>query len=148
MVAKAEWLEKGPNPLFVVTSLSAAEIGAKMLYEAHYCGRGNMENRIKEQQLGLFADCTSTATMNANQIRLWLSSVRYCLLNDLRELALRGTRLAKAQCGILRTRLLKIGALISISVRRVCIRMAQSFVYQDVFSQSLVNPRSLPQAKT
>lgn len=98
--------------------------------------------------MALFADRTSTATIKANQLRLWLSSVAYSLLYDLRELALQGTRLAKAQCSTIRTRLLKIGTLISISVRRVFIRMSESFVYQDVFTQALVNLRSLPQATT
>ena len=148
VVAKAEWLDKGSNPRFVVTSLSAEEFGAQVLYEDEYCGRGDMENRIKEQQLALFADRTSTATMKANQIRLWLSSVAYCLLNDLRELGLQGTRLAKAQCTTIRTRLLKIGAQISISVRRVFIRMAHSCPFQDVFNQALINLRSLPQGST
>jgi hypothetical protein len=142
MVAKAEYLDKGANPRFVVTSLRAAEFPARKLYEEVYCARGDMENRIKEQQLDLFADRTSTATMKANQIRLWLSSVAYCMLNDLRELGLKGTRMAKAQCGTIRTRLMKIGAGISLSVRRILVRMAQSCPYQDVFAQALVNLRA------
>jgi len=142
VVAKAEYLDKGPNPRFVVTSLCADEYPARKLYEEDYCGRGDMENRIKEQQLDLFADRTSTATMQANQIRLWLSAVAYCMLNDLRTLGLKGTRLAKAQCGTLRVRLMKIGAAVSVSVRRVLIRMTAGCPYQDVFAQALHNLRA------
>lgn len=141
VVAKAEYLDKGANPRFVVTSLPAAEYPARKLYEDDYCGRGDMENRIKEQQLDLFADRTSTATMKANQIRLWLSSVAYCMLNDLRELGLKGTRLAKAQCGTIRVRLMKIGAAVRVSVRRVLIRMAESCPYQNDFALALQNLR-------
>jgi hypothetical protein len=148
MVAKAEFLDKGANPRFVVTSLTADEFPARPLYEQDYCGRGDMENRIKEQQLALFADRTSTATMKANQLRLWLSSIAYCLLNDLRELGLKGTEWAKAQCGTLRTRLLKIGAQVSISVRRVLIRMASSYPCQDVFVHALSNLRAYPAGGT
>ena len=142
VVAKAEYLDKGANPRFVLTSLSASEYGARHLYQDTYCARGDMENRIKEQQLDLFADRTSTATLKANQIRLWLASVAYCLLNDLRRLGLKTTRLAKAQCGTIRTRLMKIGASVSVSVRRVFVRMAQSCPYQDVFAQALANLRA------
>lgn len=98
VIGKAEHLSKGANPRFVVSSLPADEVDAKTLYEDHYCARGDIENRIKEQQLCLFADRTSAATMRANQLRLWLSSVAYCLMVVLRQRGLRGTRMAKAQC--------------------------------------------------
>jgi len=137
VVAKSEVLPGKENPRFIVTSLSSDYAGAAKLYEQHYCGRGDMENRIKEQQLGLFADRTSTRTMKANQLRLWLSSIAYSLLNDLRELALHSTELAKAQCSSLRVWLLKIGALVKVSVRRVHIRLASAFPLQEVFATAL-----------
>jgi len=137
VVAKAEILPGKENPRFVVTSLPVDYAGAANLYEQHYCARGDMENRIKEQQLGLFADRTSTHTMRANQLRVWLSGIAYSLLNDLRELALHTTRLARAQCTTLRVWLLKIGALTRISVRRVYIRMASIFPNQNEFASAL-----------
>jgi hypothetical protein len=103
-----------------------------------------MENRIKEQQMDLFADRTSTATLKANQLRMWLSAVAYSLVNDLRVLGLKGTQFAQATCGTIRTRLLKIGALIRVSVRRVLIHLAGSCPRQDVFSQALMNLRAWP----
>ena len=133
VVGKAEYLDKGPNPRFVVTSLSAEEFPAQTLYEEHYCARGEMENRIKEQQLDLFADRTSAETLRANQVRLWFSSVAYLLLHELRQWALRATDLAKAQCGTIRTKLLKIGALVRLSVRRVKIAMASACPCQYEF---------------
>lgn len=144
VIGKAEYLDKGPNPRFVVTSLSATAFGARELYEVQYCGRGEMENRIKEQQMDLFADRTSTATMKGNQLRLWLSAVAYCMLNDLRTLALHGTQMAQATCGTIRTRLMKIGALIRISVRRVLIHLAGGCPCQDVFLHALANLRQQP----
>lgn len=143
VVGKAEALDKGDNPRFVVTSLSASAHGAAELYEEVYCARGDMENRIKEQQLDLFADRTSTAMMAANQIRLWIATIAYCMLNDLRELGLKATRLAKAQCGTIRLRLLKIGAGISISVRRIHIRMPKACPFQDLFATALNNLRNI-----
>ena len=110
VVAKAEHLPKGPNPRFVVTSLGAAEIDARTLYEDVYCARGEVENRIKEQQLDLFADRTSAATMRANQLRLWFASFAYVLLEALRRIGLRHTQFATATCGTIRLKLLKIGA--------------------------------------
>ena len=110
VVGKAEHLAKGPNPRFVVTSLGAAEIDARTLYEDIYCARGEMENRIKEQQLDLFADRTSAATMRANQLRLWFASFAYVLLEALRRIGLRHTQFANATCGTIRLKLLKIGA--------------------------------------
>jgi Transposase DDE domain group 1 len=109
VVAKAEHLPQGSNPRFVVTSLEAGTIDARTLYEDLYCGRGEVENRIKEQQLDLFADRTSAATMRANQLRLWFASFAYVLLDALRRIGLRHTRLAAATCGTIRLKLLKIG---------------------------------------
>ncbi|HZD92894.1 MAG TPA: IS1380 family transposase, partial [Candidatus Sulfotelmatobacter sp.] len=128
VVAKAEHLEKGENPRFVVTSLTAAEWPAPALYEELYCARGEMENRIKEQ-LMLFADRTSTAYLRSNQLRLYFSSVAYMLLQMLRRLGLAGTELAKAQCATIRLKLLKIGALIRISVRKVWVSLAGGYPY-------------------
>jgi hypothetical protein len=135
VVGKAEHLAKGANPRFVVTSLSADEIEARPLYEDEYCARGDMENRIKEQQLYLFADRTSAATMRANELRLWFSSLAYTLLNALRRLGLKGTDLARAQCGTIRLKLLKIGAQIRVTVRRVWVSLAESYPYREVFHQ-------------
>ena len=133
VVGKAEHLAGGANPRFVVTSLSAAWCPARELYEQKYCGRGDMENRIKEQQLWLFADRTSAATMRANQLRLWVSSVAYTLLLALRRLGLKGTELARAQCGMIRTKLLKIGAQVRVTVRKVWVSLSESFAYASVF---------------
>ncbi len=113
VVAKAEYLAKGENPRFVVTSLTAKQAAAQQLYETIYCARGEMENRIKEQQMGLFADRTSTAEFRSNQIRLYFSSIGYCVLEALRRLGLAGTKMARAQCTTIRLRLLKIGARIT-----------------------------------
>jgi hypothetical protein len=133
VVGKAEHLDKGQNPRFVVTSLSQDQYDARCLYEQLYCGRGDMENRIKEQQLCLFADRTSAATMRANQLRLWFSSVAYTLMTALRRLGLKNTELAKAQCDTIRLKLLKIGAQIRITVRRVWVSLSQSWPYRDIF---------------
>jgi hypothetical protein len=124
VVGKAEHLPKGANPRFVVTSLSAETWAAPALYEQLYCARGEMENRIKECQLDLFADRTSATSLRANQLRLWFASMAYVLMEALRRLALAGTRLAQATCGTIRLKLLKIGALVRLSVRRVKIAMA------------------------
>jgi hypothetical protein len=135
VVAKAEHLAKGANPRFVVTSLRADVLAAKVLYEENYCGRGEAENRIKEQQLHLFADRTSAATMRANQIRLFFSSIAYVLLNALRRLGLSGTDLSRAQCQTIRLKLLKIGALVRVTVRKVWVNLASSCPYADIFRQ-------------
>ena len=135
VIGKAEHLAKGANPRFVVTSLPAEQIAAQPLYEKEYCARGDMENRIKEQQLYLFADRTSAATMRANELRLWFSSVAYTLLAALRRLGLKGTELAKAQCGTIRLKLLKIGAQIRVTVRKVWISLAESCPYRRVFQE-------------
>jgi hypothetical protein len=126
-------LEGRANPRFVVTSLPADQHQARDLYEKLYCARGEMENRIKECQLDLFADRTSTHTMRANQLRLWLSSMAYVLVNALRRIALSATRLADATCGTIRLELFKIGAQVRISVRRIKFSMASAFPYTDVF---------------
>lgn len=139
VVGKAEHLAQGNNPRFVVTSLSAEWCDARTLYEQRYCGRGDMENRIKEQQRCLFADRTSCHTMRANQLRLWLSSVAYVLLQTLREHGLRDTPLAHAQCDTIRLKLLKIGALVRVTVRRVWFSLAESYPYQALFAQVFDN---------
>jgi hypothetical protein len=130
VVAKAEHLAKGANPRFVVTSLRVTAIDGKTLYEAIYCARGEVENRIKEQQLDLFADRTSAATMRANQLRLWFASFAYVLLEALRRIGLRHTQFASATCGTIRLKLLKIGAQVRRSVRRIKVAMASAFPYQ------------------
>ena len=119
MVGKAEHLAKGSNPRFVVTSLARRKASARRLYEQLYCARGDMENRIKEQQLDLFADRTSAHQMRANQLRLYFSSFAYVLLNALRRLGAAGTALARAQCGTLRLKLLKVAVRLRITVRHV-----------------------------
>jgi hypothetical protein len=130
VVAKAEHLPKGANPRFVVTSLPASASAARTLYEDLYCARGEIENRIKEQQLDLFADRTSAATMRANQLRLWFASFAYVLLEALRRIGLRHTQFATATCGTIRLKLLKIGAQVRKSVRRIKIAMASACPYQ------------------
>jgi hypothetical protein len=126
IVAKAEWTQGEANPRFVVTSLTRAECKARYLYEKVYCARGDMENRIKECQLDLYADRTSTATMRANQLRLWFASMAYVLLCALRRIGLHHTRFARATCGTIRLKLLKIGARVRVSVRRIKVAMASS----------------------
>lgn len=138
VVAKAEWTHFKANPRFVVTSLSRREVRARWLYEKVYCARGEMENRIKECQGDLFADRTSTATMRANQLRLWLASMAYVLVCALRRIGLSHTRFARATCGSLRRALLKIGALVTVSVRRIKIAMASACPFQDEFRQAHV----------
>jgi hypothetical protein len=124
VVAKAEHTRGEANPRFVVTSLAPERAAARALYEDLYCARGEMENRIKECQLDLFADRTSAATLRANQLRLWFASLAYVLIEALRRIALKPTQFANATCGTIRLKLLKIGALVRISVRRVKLSMA------------------------
>ena len=124
VIGKAEHLEKGSNPRFVVTSLSAEDYDARQVYEEQYCIRGDMENRIKEQQLDLFADRTSSFTMRANQLRLYFSCLAYLLMSELRRRGLQRTQFAKAQCHTIRLKLLKIGAQIRLSVRRVYVSLS------------------------
>jgi Transposase DDE domain group 1 len=126
VVAKAEWTRGEANPRFVVTSLRREACKTKDLYEKVYCARGDMENRIKECQLDLYADRTSAATMRANQLRLWFYSMGYVLLCALRRIGLHDTQFAQATCGTIRLKLLKIGALVRISVRRIKIAMASA----------------------
>jgi len=139
VVGKAEHLAKGANPRFVVTSLAKAEYSARPLYEDLYCARGDMENRIKEQQLDLFADRTSTSWLRSNQLRLWLSSVAYVLLSELRRVGLKGTELERAQCSTIRNKLLKIGALVKVSARRVWVRYASAYPYKKLIATILAN---------
>jgi hypothetical protein len=139
VVAKAEHLAKGPNPRFVVTSLTIEDRAAQPLYEEDYCGRGEMENRIKEQQLHLFADRTSAATMRANQVRLFCSSMAYVLLEALRRLGLAGTELAEAQCQTIRLKLLKVGALVRVTVRKVWVKLSSGSPYAEVFRRVHAN---------
>ena len=134
VVAKAEWTAGAANPRFVVTSLRAEDAEPRPLYEEIYCARGDMENRIKECQLDLFADRTSAATLRANQLRLWFASMAYVLLCALRRLALQQTQFAKATCGTIRLKLLKIGTLVRTSVRRITFAMASSYPYQREFA--------------
>jgi hypothetical protein len=141
VVGKAEYLPKGANPRFVVTSLSAQEREAGPLYEDVYCARGDMENRIKEQQLMLFADRTSTATLRANQLRLYFSSVAYLLMEALRRLGLAGTAQARAQCQTLRLQLFKIGALVRVTVRKVWVSLSSASPHQGLFTQVWANLR-------
>ncbi|HEX6114730.1 MAG TPA: IS1380 family transposase [Geminicoccaceae bacterium] len=133
VVAKAEHLPRGANPRFVVTSLPASAIDARTLYEDVYCARGEVENRIKEQQLDLFADRTSAATVRANQLRLWLASFAYVLLEALRRIGLRHTQFATATCGTIRLKLLKIGAQVRKSARRIKVAMASACPYQSEY---------------
>lgn len=135
VVAMAEHLAKGANPRFVVSSIPSQRREARVLYEDDYCARGEMENRIKEQQLHLFADRTSCQTMRANQIRMFLSSMAYVLLESLRRLGLAGTKLVEVQCQTIRLKLLKIGALVRVAVRKVWVNLASSCPYADVFRQ-------------
>jgi hypothetical protein len=139
VVAKAEHLAKGANPRFVVTSLSAEDRAARPLYEEDYCGRGEMENRIKEQQLHLFADRTSARTMRGNQVRLFFSSIAYVLLEAMRRLGLAGTELARAQCQTIRLKLLKIGALVRVTVRKVWVKLSSGSPYAAVFRRVHAN---------
>jgi hypothetical protein len=133
VVAKAEYLEKGENPRFVVTSLGPQAWSAQKLYERLYCARGEMENRIKEQ-LSLFADRLSTETMRANQLRLYFSSLAYVLLDALRRLALRGTEWASAQVNTIRLRLLKIAAQVRLTARRIWIGYSSAYPWKPLFA--------------
>jgi hypothetical protein len=140
VVAKAEHIAGKENPRFVVTSLSAQAWAGKALYEELYCARGDMENRIKEQ-FSLFADRVSTETMRANQMRLYLSTTAYVLVSGLRRLGLQSTELAQAQVPTIRTKLLKIGARIRVTVRKVWVSMASSYPWQDLYQQVWANLR-------
>ena len=140
VVAKAEHIDGKENPRFVVTSLAGEAWAAQALYEELYCARGDMENRIKEQ-FSLFADRVSAETMRANQMRLYLSTMTYILVSGLRRLGLKGTELAEAQVSTIRTKLLKIGAQIRVTVRKVWISMASSYPWQKLYQQVWANLR-------
>jgi hypothetical protein len=134
VVAKAEHIDGKENPRYVVTSLGAEVWPAQMLYEQLYCARGDMENRIKEQFM-LFADRVSAETLRANQLRLYFSAMAYVLVCGLRRLGLKATELATAQAATIRLRLLKIGALVRVTVRRVWISLPRSYPWPDLFAQ-------------
>jgi hypothetical protein len=137
VVAKAEYLEKGENPRFVVTSLPAQSWEAAALYEKTYCGRGEMENRIKEQ-LSLFADRMSAESLRANQLRLYFSSLAYVLMQALRRLALAGTQWAHAQVQTIRLRLLKIAAEVRLSARRIWVSFSNAYPWKEMFAAAWV----------
>jgi len=132
VIGKAEWTHGEANPRFIITNLPRETHAARPLYEEVYCARGDMENRIKEQQLDLYADRTSTATLRANQVRLWFSTLAYLLLNQLRRVGLAGTELARATCGTIRLRLLKIGAVVRTSVRRVGVSLSSAYPWKEL----------------
>jgi hypothetical protein len=134
VIGKAEWTKGEANPRFIVTSLAAGDGDGRHLYENVYCARGEMENRIKECQMDLFADRTSAGTMRANQLRLWFASMAYVLVESLRRIALQATDLANATCGTIRRKLFKIGALVTISARRIKLAMASGCPYKEIFA--------------
>jgi len=143
VVGKAEHLPQGANPRFVVTSLKEEAIAAQPLYEQEYCSRGNMENRIKEQQLMLFANRVSCATMRANQVRLCLATMAYIVCRCLRQFGLEQTELASAQCDTIRLKLLKLGAVIRISVRRVKVALSEAYPFRELFNRVCQNLQRL-----
>ena len=145
VIGKAEHLTRGANPRFVVTSLTTVD--AKVLYEELYCARGDMENRIKEQQLDLFADRTSTATLHANQLRLYFSSFAYVLMCALRRIGLEGTKFANAQCGTIRLKLFKVAAHLKITVRKVWVNLSEAYPYAAIFTEVLAKLRAPPEAQ-
>jgi len=136
VIGKAEVLALGDNPRFIVTNLRVEQQAGQPLYEQVYCARGDMENRIKEQQLALFANRTSTATLRANQLRLYFSSIAYTLLLGLRRLGLAGTELARAQCQTIRLKLLKIGAQVRVTVRKVWVSFSSAYAHRQTFVQA------------
>ncbi len=144
VVGKAEQLMGRTNPRFVVTSLSKKEHDARSLYEDVYCARGDMENRIKEKQLMLFADRASSSKMRANQLRLYFSSIAYTLMQFLRQIGLAGTEMEKAQCDTIRLKLFKIGARIKISTRKIWLSYAEGYPYAEVFKQVCRNLLQIP----
>jgi hypothetical protein len=144
VVSKVEYGVEGFNTRFVVTSVCASKIPPSRLYTQQYCPRGEMENRFKEQQLELFSDRTSTHTFQGNQLRLWFSSLAYVLMHNLRQLCLATTELAQAQVGSIRTKLLKLGARVFISARRILIAISTGCPYQSVFATAYDRLHSLP----
>jgi Transposase DDE domain group 1 len=147
VIAKAEWTQSEANPRFIVTSLKHGEAGARHLYENIYCARGDMENRIKECQLDLYADRTSTATMRANQLRLWFASMAYILLCALRRIGLTKTTFADATCGTIRLKLLKVGALVRLSVRRIKFSMASACPAASVWARAAIQLTAAAKAR-
>jgi len=143
-VAKVEHLSRGENPRFIVTSIPVEQWEGRALYEQGYCARGEMENRIKEQQLGLFADRTSSDQMDANQRRLYFASFAYVLMQQLRRVGLAGTELARAQCTTIREKVLKIGAQVRVSVRKVWLSLSQSYPYAGLFRAVLARLEAVP----
>lgn len=144
VVGKAEVLQKGDNPRFIVTNLSAEEFEARALYEDFYCARGDMENRIKEQQQDLFADRTSTHAMASNQLRLWFSAFAHLILARLQAEVLAGTSLARATIGTIRLRLFKIAARVKVSCRRIHFELASGCPDKDTFAQLWRNLQAWP----
>lgn len=144
VVGKAEQLSGRSNPRFIVTSLSKEKYDARSLYEDEYCARGDMENRIKEKQLMLFADRASSTKMRANQLRLYFSSIAYVLMQALRRIGLSGTKMAKAQCETIRLKLFKIGAKVKITVRKIWIAYADGYPYANIFRQVCRNLQQIP----
>jgi len=132
VIGKAEYLAKGPNPRFIVTSLPGRYLPKSDSTKDLYCARGEMENRIKEQQLDLFGDRTSCTGFRANHVRTWLSFAAHLLVVLLRKRALYGTELENAQASTLRLKLLKIGALVTLSVRRLHVRLSTAFPLQSL----------------
>lgn len=144
VIGKAEHLQRGENPRFIVTSLKKTNWKGSSLYEKLYCARGEMENRIKEQQLYLFADRTSTALMRSNQLRLYFSSFAYVLMQWLRQFALTGTEMAEYQCATIRCKLFKIGAQVKISVRKIWISISQSYPFAEALEKILAKLYQIP----
>lgn len=144
VVGKAEYLGKGANPRFIVTNVSRQGVDAQRLYETVYCARGEMENRIKEQQMDLFADRTSSHGMRSNQLRLYFSSFAYVLVQALRRLGLAGTEMAKAQCGTIRLKLFKVGTRVRLSVRKVWLSFSESYPYAELFCCIWENLQRVP----
>jgi Transposase DDE domain group 1 len=143
VIGKAEHLAKGPNPRFVVTRLTPAAFAGQAVYEQEYCGRGDMENRIKEQQLMLFADRVSCSTMRANQVRLCLATVAYVVLRALRQFGLAQTELAQAQAATIRVKLLKLGAVVRVTMRKVWLSLSESYPLRHVFVAAVAALRQL-----
>ena len=144
VVAKVEHLPRGENLRFIVTSVPVPECDGRRLYEEIYCARGDMENRIKEQQLGLFADRTSTRKLAANQLRLYFSAFAYVMMETLRRVGLAGTKLARAQSWTLRVRLLKIGAQVRVTTRKVWLSFSESYPHAGLLRTVLAQVQTLP----
>jgi hypothetical protein len=144
VVCKVEYGVKETNIRFVVTSLTSKKVPPAQLYTQKYCKRGEMENRFKEQQLELFSDRTSTHTFAGNQLRLWFSSIAYVLMNALRSKCLAKTELQNSQVGTIRTKLLKLGALITVSTRRILIAITSYCPYKHIFAAAYRCLKMLP----